>query len=390
MALTFNTSPYATNLQLLLDASNPRSWSQNVVPYSTDLYSWCGAASVNTGTISRDPSVIDSPVRGVPLKLVSSGTDAYIATYSNSTWNLAPAATGQTWTISFYAKASTATTSFCYVFGANSSGTYIEAASNSNSINTVWQRFSFSYTMTNASTAYIQFRFGCNVNGVTIWFDGLQIERASSMSTFNPNRNVNGTTWNDVSGNARNFTWSSPSYVASGQKSYFSTNGVTCTGPASNSFGVNNGTGYTIITVFKTLTFNGQSFFKFAGSDANTRGIFMHPGWSNYTLYWDQGGCCNSDQRLSVTYDNTTLSNWQVWAFRSRLYDRHQIKNGVSQGNSTTYSANINLTSTAASVCNSESTVWDGQLAYFALYNTGLSDSTILSISNSLKGRFGI
>lgn len=199
-----------------------------------------------------------------------------------------------------------------------------------------------------------------------------------------------GTIWYDVSGKNKHFTWSTATYTSNGSRSYFSTNGNTCTGPASNSFNINNGTGYTIITVFSTQTFNGQTFFKWAGSDAYTRGFFMHPGWSNYTLYWDQGGCCNADQRLQVTYDSNTLSNFQVWAFRSRLYDRHQFKNGISQGSSSTYAANINLTSTAASVANSESTAWDGRLAYFALYNTGLDDSTILNISNSLRGRFGI
>lgn len=199
-----------------------------------------------------------------------------------------------------------------------------------------------------------------------------------------------GTTWFDISGNSRNFTWSSVSYTAAGSSSYFSTDTRTCTGPASNSFGINNGTGYTIITVFSTQTFNGQHGFKWSGDVGSTRGFFLHPGWSNYTLYWDQGGCCDASQRLQVTYDDPTLRNFQVWTFRSRLYDRTQFKNGISQGSSSTYAANINLNSTAASVANSESTSWDGRLAYFALYNTGLDDNTIVSISNSLRGRFGI
>jgi hypothetical protein len=199
-----------------------------------------------------------------------------------------------------------------------------------------------------------------------------------------------GTTWFDISGNSRNFTWSSVSYTAAGSASYFSTNTRTCTGPASNSFGINNGTGYTIITVFNTQTFDGQTGFKWSGDVGNTRGFFLHPGWSNYTLYWDQGGCCDANQRLQVTYDDPTIRNFQVWAFRSRLYDRTQFKNGISQGSSSTYAANINLNSTAASVGNSEGTNWDGRLAYFALYNTGLDDNTILSISNSLRGRFGV
>ncbi len=199
-----------------------------------------------------------------------------------------------------------------------------------------------------------------------------------------------GSTWYDLSGNNKHFTWSGVSYTSAGSRSYFSTNGFTCTGPASNSFNINNGTGYTIITVFNTQTFNSNSFFKWAGSDAYGRGFFVHPGWSNYTLYWDQGGCCNADQRLQVTYDSTTLTNFQVWAFRSRLYDRYQFKNGVAQGSTSTYAANINLTATAASVANSENTSWDARLAYFALYNTGLDDNSIIQISSALRGRFGV
>ena len=199
-----------------------------------------------------------------------------------------------------------------------------------------------------------------------------------------------GNTWFDISGNNRHFNWSSANYTADRSRSYFSTNTRTCTGPASNSFGINNGTGYTIITVFSTQTFDGQSFFKWAGDVGNTRGFFMHPGWSNFTLYWDQGGCCDANQRLQLTYDDPTLRNFQVWAFRSRLYDRHQFRNGISQASSSTYAANINLNSTAASVANSEGTNWDGRLAYFALYNTGLDNTTLLSISNSLRGRFNI
>lgn len=219
----------------------------------------------------------------------------------------------------------------------------------------------------------------------TSYTSNLQLLLDASNSKSYPG---SGTTWYDISGNNRHFTWSGVNYTSAGSRSYFSTNGYTCAGPASDSFGINNSTGYTIITVFNTQTFNGQTAFRWAGSDAYGRGFFLHPGWSNYTLYWDQGGCCNADQRLQITYDSNTLTNFQVWTFRSRLYDRYQFKNGIAQGYTTTYAANINLTSSASYV--SEGTSWDGRLAYFALYNTGLDDDTILNISNSLRGRFGV
>jgi hypothetical protein len=206
--------PVPSGLVFAVDASSPKSYSQNVIQNSTDLYALFGSYGVNTGSTIRDTSVTDSPVGGVPLKLTSTGTDAYIASYSSMASNLAAAATGQTWTVSFYAKASAATTSLCYLFGANSSGGYIELTSASHSITTTWQRFSFSLTMSNALTAFVQFRFGCSVNGGVIWFDGLQLERASSASAFQSLPNVSGTSWNDISGRYSAATLSNfPTYL---------------------------------------------------------------------------------------------------------------------------------------------------------------------------------
>ena len=67
--------------------------------------------------------------------------------------------------------------------------------------------------------------------------------------------------------------------------------------------------------------------------------------------------------------------------------------NGVNYTNNTTYAGNINLGSTAMNLGSSDeygaaSSNWNGQLAYFAVYNTGLDDTTIRDISNALIGRF--
>lgn len=198
MGISLNQSIPITDLVSCLDSANPQSYSGNVVPNPLDLFAWCGTAGLNTCSISRDDSINRSPAGGIPLKMFSQGTDSYIATYSNSIWNLAQAASAQSWTLSFWAKASSTATALPYLFSANSSGAYLEALSNTFTVTTFWQRFSFSVTFTNASTFYVQARLGCTTNGVNIWFDGLQVERSSVVTTFNPLANTNGNRWVDL------------------------------------------------------------------------------------------------------------------------------------------------------------------------------------------------
>jgi hypothetical protein len=198
----------------------------------------------------------------------------------------------------------------------------------------------------------------------------------------------------DISGNGRNYTWvTSPTWTSNSAKSYISTYGNRAIGPASNSFGIANGTGYTIFMASTTQTDNANSAFKFYSSNIYGRGIFLHPGWSNYTMYFDQSGCCNSDQRTAYTFGLADMRNFRVWCFRSRLYDRTIFMNGVAYINNTTYAGDINLVSTTADLGSSDemggnSSNWNGQLALFAVYNTGLDDNTIASMSNALAGRF--
>jgi hypothetical protein len=67
--------------------------------------------------------------------------------------------------------------------------------------------------------------------------------------------------------------------------------------------------------------------------------------------------------------------------------------NGTSYTTNSTYAGNINLGSAAVDLGSTDeygtaASNWNGQLAYFAVYNTGLDDTTILNISNALAGRF--
>jgi len=163
---------------------------QNEFQYSTDIFTWCGAAGHNSVTMSRD--TISSPVGNTPLKMAVTGNDPHIGTYNSSTWNIAPAANGQTWVVSVYVKADVATTGQIFIFGANSSGTgfvngaWLTITSTTFNITTEWTRVSHYVTMNDASIAYIHTRLDgpdSGGTGQTIWWDGLQVEKAPSGTT---------------------------------------------------------------------------------------------------------------------------------------------------------------------------------------------------------------
>ena len=150
-----------------------------------DLYTW--APNGNTSTWARDTGVT-SPLGGIPLKEISSGTDSYSDTYNSSTDNIIAASSGQTWTVSVYALAAAGTNLQVWIFGANSSGNYIELDVNSFTATGQWQRISVTMTFSNGSTAYVQSRVATSTNGGVIWWDGLQVEQKSYPTQF-----VNGT-----------------------------------------------------------------------------------------------------------------------------------------------------------------------------------------------------
>jgi hypothetical protein len=203
-----------------------------------------------------------------------------------------------------------------------------------------------------------------------------------------------GTSWYDISGNNRHFTWNSADWNSSGFFTMFSA-GTTriATGPASNSFGINNTTGYTIFFIFQTTTAGGNAGFKFRGSVGINRGIFCHPGWNNDTIYFDQGGCCTyGSQRISYTNSNINDSNvWNIVGLRSDVSTRSILYNGFQAEHTTTTTADINLDSNPVVINpNDESYAWQGKLAYFAVYNKGISNTDYLNNYNALKGRFAL
>ena len=203
---TVNNGPQIvrTGLILDLDAGYMRSYSPNVFPNPIDPYAWAVNGGAFQMTLSRD-ATMTRQYGSIPLKIVTSGTSAYTNTYNALAWNLAPAANGQTWTFSFWTKGNSNYVASALIFEANSSGTYLTYGNIYYNVTTSWTRVSGTYTFSNASAAYIQFRIDNYNNGVTQWVDGIQVERASAATNFNPYYFGN-TVWKDISGNNRTGT----------------------------------------------------------------------------------------------------------------------------------------------------------------------------------------
>jgi len=197
-----------------------------------------------------------------------------------------------------------------------------------------------------------------------------------------------GTTWYDISGNGRNFTWpSAPSFTSNGLSSYFSTLGKgTCLGPASNSFGINNTSGYTIFVICNELALSGTTAFNFSGAVSYSRGIYSHLTYYG-TVYLDQGGCCGVDTRTSVGSGGS--NSWNIWVFRrlANSSERSIIKNTTTLTTNTATAANINLDANQVTLSDNG---WDVQLNSFIVYNRGLSNAEILQNFNALRGRYGL
>lgn len=234
----------------------------------------------------------------------------------------------------------------------------------------------------------VKSRFGY---GLPVIASGLQLYLSSVDPASNPG---SGTAWNDISGNGRNFTWvSTPTRGTDTGVPYFQTLGNRCTGPASNSFGINNTSGYTIFLIMKQQSLVQTGAFKFYSSVAGGRGIFSHCTWSDDNIYFDQGGCCNADQRTNAASGGLTA--WNIMVFRSTVATRSIFKNATSLITNSTSAANINLTTTAADLASSDeyggnSSTWDARIAGFLVYNRGLSDAEISQNIQILRSQFGM
>ena len=409
---TVNNGPQIvrSGLVLGLDASNMRSYSPNVMPNPTDIFAWCGSSGVNC-TLSRD-STMTRQYGSIPLKMVVSANDPNMSTYNSPTWNLAPAATGQTWTVSVYVKASVATNvEGPVIFECNSSGIYLGVTSaGSISVTTSWTRISYSVTFGNASTAFIQVRLDgtpTGGSGITIWWDGLQVERASAATTFNPYYFGN-TVWKDISGGGYNGTLTSgPLFNTSNNGSIVfdgSTQFSTFTPTPTILQGNPN---FTVIGFYKrTGNFSYKGFWGIGGSNAG--------GTRQGICNWNYG---NTNEIAIDSWGESTFTTGQTYPLNTWIgVAWRKIAGPTTRANciiSIFDGTNItHYTSTALTVLRAESatnlninsiggitlgsiSVDTGycspiNIANHCIYNRLLSDAEIMQNFQTTKTRFGL
>lgn len=384
---TVNNGPQIVRNGLILDldAGYMRSYSPNVFPNATDIFAWSGSSGANC-TISRD-TTMTRKYGSIPLKMAVTGNDPYTITYNSSPWNLAPAANGQTWTITVYVKASIPSIAVegPVVFECNSSGVYLSATSaGSFLIGTDWTRITYTVTFGNASTAFIQVRLdGPNTggSGINIWWDGLQVERASAATTFNPFY-ISNTTWRDVSGNINNATFGSSTQTPT----FTNNNGGAIVFDGSNDF----------VEITSSLGTLGQYTIMFwARRDAEGRMPVAARTATNFywfgdnSWYYTHGGVAGE-----YYYSKPTSIPLGTWGCYCVVYNGSNVsiyRQGVYQGQqSTTGSANWSAGMLIGYWTGGGAYAWQGPISTVMMYNRALSASEVAQNYEADKTKFGL
>ena len=399
---TVNNGPQIVRSGLILDldAGYMRSYSPNVVPYPTDLFAWCGAAATNSCTISRD-TTMTRQYGSTPMKMTVTGTDPYVDTINSTIWSLAPAVIGQTWTMSVYAKASVSTTGELLIFGADSSGSIVDFDFVTINITNSWTRFSLTYTLVDSACAFIQIRldgtptFG---SGINIWWDGLQVERASAATNFNPYY-IGNTVWKDVSGNNNNGIFgastAAPTYsnqnrgslVFDGSNDYISITNNSTLRPASE---------LTIEYIIKGTTPSGWCPIIGYGNGDYTNGNYLcwvETGGALQSLCRiNNGGVIEYRQYSGIGISTTTL---KCMSFTMKIGDSiKSYYNGVNTNTATNLPAGGSFyyggTSSPYQIVGLGGAWLNGSILFFRLYNRALTAAEVSQNYEATKTRFGL
>lgn len=393
-------------LVLSLDPANQKSYSVNQFPYSRDIFSWTQSAGVNNGTQSRDTSMV-SPVGNSPVKLVVSGNDSHFGTYNSGAWNFASAKNGETWTVSVYVKATIATTCQIFIFGANSAGTgfiggsWLAITAQTHNVTTEWTRVSTNITMANPDIANIQFRLDgpdSYVSPVTLWFDGVQVEKSSSATTFNPN--YYGTSIKDISNNLNNGTVSTNllfNSLNNGSLQYLSASSTNISFSNSSSLQFLNVSPYTLEAwVYPTVnpgTNNWSGIFDRESNPGSGRDgynlYFLGSAGSN-TYFTSERFCSGVNTQVSVTLDQSlSINNWQHLVVTYDGATMTLYRNGTSVSTNTS-TGNITNTSKALTIGLRGGQYFTGRIGATNIYNVALTNFQVLQNFNALRGRYGL
>ena len=384
------------SLVLALDAANKKSYSQNEFQYSTDIVTFSGTGGANS-TITRD--TISSPVGNTPLKMVVTGNDpAVTSMYNTPSTNIAPAANGQTWIVSVYAKANVATTGQILIFGAAADGNVFDAvtgqiAAGGVSIGTDWARVSYTFTFTKG-ISFIQVRLDgpeTGGTGQTVWWDGLQVERVpSGTTTPTPftSSYYGGSVYRDLVGSNNGTLVTYPNYSNDANGSIL----FNSTGPYiqlnQNSYNITDV--YTVSFWVKRIS--GTGVFLYIGQSSTT-GMYFE-SYTNTDLYtWFFGA--NSPQN-NGNWGANALSTTQwvnvVMTMVTSTKTQTRYLNGTISGSPFVFTNAVTAPSAVSSnwLIKNNSQNWSGYISDLKLYNRALTAQEIQQNFIATRSRFSI
>jgi hypothetical protein len=375
-------------LVLYIDAANPKSFSPNAYPAPLDIFSYVGS-NANAATITRDTSE-SSPAGGISLKMAIIGNDPYVASYGSTIFSFSTATSGQSWTVSCWIKASTTTTGGFYIFGADINGNYVELTNPMFTVTTSWQRFSSTITFSNPNTVAIQVRLeGVDTggNGINIWFDGMQVERNSTATTFNSRYNQNGNNWLDLSGNSYNGT------LTNGPTFNNNNGGIVVCDGVNDYVQVSNpnltSSNYTVIGAGKYVTVDSPLF-----PTSYEAGRIFSSLSNNWLLGWWGGTTENyyAEGWVSNVGAGNSDTNWRIMAGTGNIVgDQYSLyTNGIlTISNNSGGSQGPNGFSLGR-YAQGNNEYANCAISFLLVYNRVLSASEVLQNYNALKSRFAL
>lgn len=398
MSTTYNSRIITDGLMACYDATNPKSYSVNVHPAPLDIYTWSNNSTKVNCAISQDSTTSRSPAGGIPMKMVTTGNDPYIGTFNLPQNNLSPANTNQIWCVSVYVKSNTNSTGEIYIFGADNNGfvfngSYYGIALKNINITPEWTRQQHYITFANTAIRHIQVRLdGPNTNGQNqiLWWDGLQVERAQTATTFNSFTNANNSQYESLITNTIGAYTSNVTYN-SGALTFDGTTDAFCSiNPVLSA----NQQQYTLCAWWKTTTNTGFHTIieqNSSASTANTRAAIIQNG-SNWGF--------NGQNNVAQTTASITQNQWMYSAITVNSFlpsANNPIKiyqNGtlVWQGDSSTGASNLILSNQTARIGNKidNTEPFQGDIGQVAIYNRELSVDEIDQNFNALRGRYGL
>ena len=227
----------------------------------------------------------------------------------------------------------------------------------------------------------------------------LNLDASNKKSNFG-----GGTTWFDVSGNDRDFTWAEePTYntrpVVGGYQQPDSIDATKATGPASNSFGIDSSSGASFVFYCTNDSLTAKSAFKWymgdgAGTDA--RGYFAHLPWSDGKIYFDTNGSTSTQSGGGRVNTSTNIGShinfFWVHAF-TKSADGATMKiyrDGEEVASRTNAGACPTLSDDGATVGGDDVYAgWDAKMGAFLCYNRELSADEVKQITAAFRGRDG-